>query len=422
MSLHSNVSASACERWWNCPGSVQLCETVPARTSTYAAEGTVAHNLWEPLFAGKVKPAELYKRVGEVIKTKEGIEVTVDDEMVDSAIEYYEFVMSVKKEMDAQNGKHTELFFEHRVVLKSVDEHAFGTTDTALVKKGRSLKVIDYKYGKGHAVEIEGNKQMMYYAVGMMDAVDCRAFDDVELIVVQPRCRHADGKIRRWTTTVKDVLAFAEELKGRIADTRVKGARFNSGPWCYFCNAKSVCPAQFAAVQERAGADFSVIAPETPRLKDISSLTDEQLVVAYSWQKAVNSWFEDIEARLKERLEAGEQIAGIKLVDGRKGNRAWKSEEEVVRTFSPLVGEDALYDKRLLSPAKLEKKLGKKAVEGLTFQPDGKKTLAFDSDPRPIAKTSAQDDFGVVTWLGDNDKPKGSDDKPKGGDPLGSLV
>jgi hypothetical protein len=163
----------------------------------------------------------------------------------------------------------------------------------------------------------------------------------------------------------------------------------------------------FAVAQKQAGVDFSVVPVGTPQLKDVSTMTDAQMVAAYQWEDALNSWYEDIRARLKTRLENGEKIDGVKLVEGRS-IRQWKSEEEVVATFAPIVGEEALYEKKLLSPAKLEKKLGKKEVATLTFKPEGRKSLALDSDSRPAAQSSAVDDFKTVTLLGD--------------DSLGSLI
>ena len=45
---HSELSASGAYRWMACPGSVQLCRTVPAKpSSSYALEGTAAHELAE---------------------------------------------------------------------------------------------------------------------------------------------------------------------------------------------------------------------------------------------------------------------------------------------------------------------------------------------------------------------------------------
>ena len=45
--VHALLSASAAERWMNCPGSVAATKDLPSSTSVYAEEGTLAHSLCE---------------------------------------------------------------------------------------------------------------------------------------------------------------------------------------------------------------------------------------------------------------------------------------------------------------------------------------------------------------------------------------
>ena len=45
MASHAFLSASSSHRWLNCPPSAKLCEQFPDETSTYALEGTEAHEL-----------------------------------------------------------------------------------------------------------------------------------------------------------------------------------------------------------------------------------------------------------------------------------------------------------------------------------------------------------------------------------------
>ena len=72
--------------------------------------------------------------------------------------------------------------------------------------------------------------------------------------------------------------------------------------------------------------------------------------------------------------------------------------EKVVEAWEKLLPEGALFEHKLLSPAKLEKLpgVGKGKIDHLTFKPEAKKAIARDTDPRPKAASKAQDDFGVV--------------------------
>jgi hypothetical protein len=146
-------------------------------------------------------------------------------------------------------------------------------------------------------------------------------------------------------------------------------------------------------------------------------MTVEQMADVMKWEDSFLSMFDAIRFRLKEVLESGGSVPGFKLVEG-KSNRKWIDEDAVVREFAPVLGEEALYEKKLLSPSKLEKIVGKGKKGGagsvvgkldhLTFKPAANKTLARDTDPRPASITSAQEDFGggdLLTQLSANKDP-----------------
>ena len=63
----------------------------------------------------------------------------------------------------------------------------FGTGDLLIVAD-HVLTVIDFKYGKGVAVEAEWNPQMMLYGLGALELFD--ALYDIEtirMVIYQPR-------------------------------------------------------------------------------------------------------------------------------------------------------------------------------------------------------------------------------------------
>jgi hypothetical protein len=126
-------------------------------------------------------------------------------------------------------------------------------------------------------------------------------------------------------------------------------------------------------------------------------LTDEYLVRLVGRAKALRSYLSDVEEYLEARLLAGEEIEGVKLVDGREGNRAWSNAEQA-ETFLKGQGltQDERCDIKLKSPAQVEKLLKEKLkttrtknrFEQLIVRSPSQKKLAIDSDPRP-AKVSA---------------------------------
>ena len=150
-----------------------------------------------------------------------------------------------------------------------------------------------------------------------------------------------------------------------------------------------------------AQTDFTAInkAPAVGSLPEVRLMTVQQRAQAYEWKEAITSWFKALEEGLFEELEAGREVPGWKMVDGDKGNRKWIDEAAVVSEFGALFD---IYEKKLLSPAKLEKIVGKGKASHLTERPDGKKIMVRSSDPRPPAKTSAADDFGQIASDADN--------------------
>jgi hypothetical protein len=206
--------------------------------------------------------------------------------------------------------------------------------------------------------------------------------------------------VRRWVVPKATLEKFVATAKAAAAETLKPNAKVVAGDWCRWCPAKAFCPAMHKAAAASAMVDFADPVPSGPvtlesRLPEVRLMSDEQLVAAFGWEETVNSFFETVKEVLRERLSSGVKVPGVKLVEGRS-NRQYVNEDEVVTKFEPVLGEK-LWEKKLLSPAKLEKIVGKKAgVDGLTFKPEGKKSIALDRDPRPEAKSSAQDDFGVL--------------------------
>jgi hypothetical protein len=387
---HSKLGASNAERWSNCPGSVALCAAVPALpSSVHAVAGTVAHGLAERLLLGRITTKELLSMVGDEIQ-EQGFSVGVDDEMVDAVIQYADIIASDGKDEEWAKDNAVIGVVESKVHATTVDAEVYGTADYVMYQPGGRLVVYDFKYGR-KPVDAKENKQMGLYAIATMDTLKQYDFKSVELVIVQPRA----GGVKRWAVPKGWLSKFAKEMKAAAAATRQKEAPVVAGSWCRWCPAEASCPTKYKEIQKQAAVDFTAIAP-LPGLPDVSLLPMEKLVLALNWEDNINSWYEAIKLRIRAALDAGESVPGYKLVDG-KTNRQWKDEASVVAAFSGVLGEEQMFEKKLLSPAKLEKIVGKKAVEEWTFKPEGKKAIARSDDPRPAARNTALTDFAPIT-------------------------
>lgn len=401
---HSVLSPSSAKRWTNCPGSVALVAKAPKEPpNIYAAEGTVAHALAEELVLGKVSVADLQKRVGQKVK-QDGFDVEITDEMVTGAAEYLDSVEEARMYFRTHprlDGPQWKEQLEGRIVASSIGEDVWGRCDYYAYRKGDSLYVFDYKFGR-RSVDAERNDQAMIYAIGVMDQEAGWAFTDVIIRIIQPRRMDGGPTTREWFTTPAELKKWRDEKAAPAAvESGKPEAKLVPGTWCddTFCPARSSCKALQAKVGEIVQADFAVVPPKAVStlpanqpLPDTSLMTVEQQEKALLWRDVVDGWFKALEASLQQKAEAGERLTHWKLVEGRAGNRTWTDEEKVKAKW----GKDAV-EQKVLTPAALEKRLKLKPEDTaeLTTKTPGKRTLAVMSDKRE-AVNGVRDDFAPV--------------------------
>lgn len=411
-SKHSLIGASSASRWFECPGSIAMIEKAPKQApNKYAAEGTAAHQIAEKCLMDGKSPDEFF---GQIVKV-EGFEFEVDQEMVDAINVYLEEVSA----NDPFHGGFVTLV-EQKIDLSRLHEGLYGTADAIKRNyKGRKLKVIDFKYGRGTVVEVEMNKQGMYYVLGAIDAIYKQEleeknypiddplvfgwdqFDEVELVIVQPRARHVDGPVRRWVIPKGVLDKFQDELVEKARLTTLPNAPLKAGPHCKFCPAIAICPAQLQLISDSAQADFKpLVKSEAPVFPVVESLTMPQLVGVLKYADQISSWLKAVEAHAFSLMSHGTAVPGFKLVK-KKAFRKWANEDEAKSQLSLYMSdEEMLTAPELKSPAQIEKALSKKErelIKPLIVTPDTGLTLAEETDPRPaIEGGSVMDDFQEI--------------------------
>lgn len=388
---HSRLGASSCKRWITCTGSVALNEQVEtSNTSKYAAEGTVAHSICEYyLYYGLPQvPTEKNGRLGSIVEQDDfAIEVTA--EMLDACYLYANTIFDdmIARGLTSDNGnKHRkktnflDLNIETQFTLSSISEDLGGTNDASVYsdKDGR-LTVYDFKYGKGIPVEAERNEQLMFYALGVCEKKNITP-KVVELVIIQPRCQHEDGPIRRYEMSFEELMQFRSELA--LATSAIQSGRTTlvSGPHCRFCKAKAFCEEYRNGVNEAAQMDFAPVATtatalpiEPPKAEALDPSTISRILNKASM---VKDFIEAVEERAFELLNNGIDIPGYKLVHKRV-NRQWIDESSVEIAF----GEKA-YTKKIKTPAQLEKEVGKEAILDYVTTPEAGLTLVPETDKR----------------------------------------
>ncbi len=392
---HAILGASSSHRWIECPGSIGLSVGVENEQTEFAREGSAAHEIAEIcLLSGE--NAEAYE--GNLIEgydqTEEFDALYVDDNMA-SAVQVY--LDAVRAEVGASEDR--ELLVEARFDLNHVYPGMFGTND-AIVYDPATLKltVFDYKHGQGIAVEVERNPQLMYYALGALTGKHNRPVDEIELVIVQPRCLHKGGPIRRWSTTADDLLEFRGELIAAAKATEQDDAVFKAGDWCKFCPAAAVgrCGYLEDFVVAMTMADYTEEGDVImPAFETLSPQKKAQILIN---AKVIDTWLKGIKKAAHNDALAGKTIPGFRLVQS-KPRRHWKSEQRTVEEMQDMgYGPKQIYAARKVkTPAQMEalfKGKKKKAIAHLWENRSSGVSLVQEGDPRPDLRPSAEDEFG----------------------------
>jgi hypothetical protein len=344
---HATLGASSASRWIACPGSVRLSEGIPNTTSSFAQEGTAAHELAEHcLRQGK----EAIEFLGEEFE-----EVEVTEEMAEAVQVYVDEVRRV--------AEGNLLVIEQRFSLDDLKPPVpmFGTADAVIWdEKNSVLTVMDLKYGAGVPVKVTNSPQLSYYALGAMLAMakEHNVFPTkIRMVIVQPRYRHEDGPIRYFETDSYTLrMEWAEDLLAAAHETLNPDAALMTGDHCRFCPAQAKCPLihqqAVALAQSDFDDNFSPPVPET--------LSDQQLSGILSKASELVAWVNAVKAYAQHKLEKGGSVPGFKLV-ARRAQRSWIDAESTEQALQNLgLTEDEMYVRKLLSPAQAEGIFGKK--------------------------------------------------------------
>ena len=368
---HALLSASSASRWLACPPSAVAAEAYTNEGTEFTREGTLAHEV-----------AEVYAKGGHITpEANNSADITL--EMIECAMGYADYIQEQIKHDDAI------VLLEQRVDFSPWVPDGFGTCD-CIILQGETMTVIDYKYGVGVPVSAEDNPQMKLYALGALNDFGL-AYDvtHIEMHIYQPRINN----ISDCALMVEDLLEWAEQTVKPVAEKAVKGkGDYKAGEWCKFCPHAGRC---------RQLTEVCTEYVETHSLRvAVPVLAPHEVAEVLAMEPLVALWLKRVKAQALNTLMDGGEVPGWKVVEGKMGNRKWTDELQVAKKLLDSGYAKADFtETKLLSPAAMDKALGKKMVaellDGMIDRSPGAPTVVPLNDKRPPLDrlAEAQKDF-----------------------------
>lgn len=357
--------------------------TIPGESNSDPARvGTVGHSVSQECLDKNMDAKEFLG----VTVVEDGLAVECDQDFVDA----------VQKYLDAVRETPGEHFVETRFDIDAFPiPDQSGTADfAALDKPNKTLYVKDLKFGQGVTVWAD-TEQAAAYGLGAYDWFS--QFYDIEKVVVeiiQPRKAHSDiaeytiPELEAFRTDCREKTTRAYAmLQGEIPLELTPGEK-----QCFFCPAQVHCKARKDQLLAVASSRFENL-EETVTLDLPAAISYDTVLKLYPIAADLKKFLSRVEAAALEMHMAGNHIPGYKLVQGRKSYK-WASETQAVDFLGMFLGENELYERKLVSVAQARKLMGKSAKSSeftaLVAEVNGRVSLAPESDRRKAIESGVE--------------------------------
>lgn len=361
MSGHAPLAPSAAHRWLRCPASIRAEKGFPDTSSPEADEGSALHEVRARCLKFGHEP---FDYIGDLFFGGTRTLTECTEELLSHLYEGIERIDDLCGDLDALRARdpryvmvEERLRFEDRA-LKDV----YGTLDFGAYLQSTTI-ISDLKFGKGVPVFATDNEQQLIYAGLFLDALtgpERRRIKDIRIIIDQPRIPDAGGE---WVITPSHLSRWMDEvLYPGVEAVASRTPKYAPGPKaCFWCKAKPTCAAYTEFNIKTLGISFdderdAQYLGET----GLEEMSPERRSYIVLHKKMIEDFVQACHDRAMEDALGGKPTPGLKVVDGRQGNRQWINESDAQDALEKLLGEKA-YDKKFISPANAEKRLSRQA-------------------------------------------------------------
>lgn len=421
---HALLSASGSKKWLGCAAALACEVGLPNVSSPAAEEGTMIHYVGELiinayLHDGTRIPATKY--VGGFPMQKpdgKGTGPKFTEDHAKQSQAWAEYCIGL---VDAG----AEVYVEQRVDMTEIispglyprydkygaplldadgnpvlgPRETYGTADLVAwfkLEDGSYMLVVgDLKTGRGK-VPAKECKQLMLYALGLLEQYSDRRVSVVRIVINQPPC----GGVSEWDVMPDALRIFGKFAAGRAEkalDAFARGKRglkkgdFSpSADACQWCLFRDNCQPRARWAENMVNIDLADDHAEEVKTGGLGeSMSSKELAEAYAKIPAMQAHIKIINDEVYRRLQAGEPVDGLMLGAGKAGARFYTDASAVEAILTKArIKEDVIYSKSIKSPAQLEKliksdkpKIWNKVL-ALTDQKAGNATVVPDDGTR----------------------------------------
>lgn len=397
---HALLSPSASKKWLHCAASLACEVGIPNESGQAAVNGVAMHymseNLLNRIINGSDYTAKPWKGshvlnegkgpIKALATPMKGAVLITDDfvAQVDKYVDYCRPIIDAAEVVEVESRVNLTRILHPGVEVDGKPLATFGTADLVAVMPDGMLIVGDLKTGR-HRVSAKENKQMMLYALGLLQVYK-RLYDitAVRLVIFQPYAGGAD----EW-----DVTPEALELFGKFAQKRALKAidAFQRGKKglvpadfrpsedaCRWCRFAEKCTARNKSASLSVEVDLS----------DGVEMSDEEVVAEFNKLDTMRQHISVIEKAMYKLLMQKGETGGFKLVAGKMGNRAWTDPEGVIARFGAKVMTESI----MTPTAAVEVIPEDELAEFITRKP-GQPSITTADDKRPAWSPVSDDDL-----------------------------
>lgn len=363
---HYRLGGSTAKRWINCPGSVQLIDSLDVKqkpAGPAAIKGDVGHTYAEMALRQLIQ----HKLKGTDPDIKFELLTATPNSAFESPEEQEKFVGWARDYRD--------VIFEN-VCENSITNKAYGfetlvTLDQKLQTGGyidfwlididhrarRRLSIVDYKTGY-HEVEVPKNEQLLLYAAAFRAYLleKGKDIDYIKLVIYQPQSE--PEAFKQVTYTVKQLETFTKKALKAAAETYGEKPKLKCGTHCQWCPAQTRCPQYTKQIETQTA--IKLIDTKAIKIPQVQLLPKDGVARIALDADRLHAFVDECVAYAINCHEQGIPLPGTKVVET-KPRRMWlKDTERIQKDLEALGLRDVVKSKpSLIKLTDVEKQLVK---------------------------------------------------------------